>query len=132
MMKLMKLVFFLILPLLSACSLCYGIPLPQAYIVSNIPWHQTVITVVNSTPDLVLDVIHDGVLRGENLKSGQYMTIFTRNFSGSPAATTVTVLGKDMENKFVGTANRTFYVTGYSRQSESWSVTISQLQAGTY
>jgi len=122
-----KLIFVsLIIGLISGCAISnYQIPLPQIKVFSTIPWNSAVITVVNGvvdSSDLVLDVIHDGVLIWSGVRPGQYRTIRMSNYSGTAAQTTVTVVAKYSDGRLAGTASRSFYVSGYYRQSEVWTV----------
>lgn len=132
-MKRLLLTLCALIPLAGCTS--YGLRLPQPRIVTNIPYHSTTLTIVNAAPDTVLNIIHDGRLVKNELELGQYFTINLWNWSGSYygsyAQSTVTVVATDTSGKFVGTAARSVYVSGYERRSESWSVTLIELKSGS-
>lgn len=115
--------------LLTSCSgVVYYLSPLQPRIVTNIPFHAAVVTVVNALPDLRLDIIHDGQTLFCDLGPGQHYSFGMNNWSTSSLQTTVTVLAKDNDGRLVGTAVRSFWVSGYYRQSESWTVNRYELR----
>ncbi|MBI4119566.1 MAG: hypothetical protein HY456_01815 [Parcubacteria group bacterium] len=120
--------FAFLLPLalaLSACGAYTPLHLPQANITTNIPFYSTTVTIVNST-SLSMDIVRDGRLVRKDLGSGQYFTTDIYNLSNSSMQSTFVVIAHQ-KGTLVGTASRSFYVSGYSRQSEVWRVNRGEL-----
>ncbi|KKU14626.1 hypothetical protein A3A20_02650 [Candidatus Wolfebacteria bacterium RIFCSPLOWO2_01_FULL_45_19] len=113
------LVFVFFAALLGGCA-GYPVNYPQVQIRSNIPWHTTTVTIVNNT-SFVLNVVHDGRLVRQDLKPGQYFTAELYNFSTASTQSSFVVIARDGD-KLAGTASRSFYIGGYSRQSEVWII----------
>lgn len=123
----MKRALFIIvlLPFLGACTYT-PLRLPQANITTNIPFYSTTVTVLNGT-NLTLDIVRDGLMVRKNLRPGQYFTTEVYNLSASSMQTTFIAIGRE-GGKFVGTASRSFYINGYGRQSEAWTVRRHDIQ----
>lgn len=118
-MKMKVIAVLAVVALLAGC-VSYPVGMPQTEVRTNIPWHTTTVTIVNGT-GFVMDVIHDGRLVRQELKAGQHFVAELYNLSGSSAQSSFVVIARDGE-KLAGTASRTFYVRGYSRQSEVWTI----------
>ncbi|MDP3901711.1 MAG: hypothetical protein Q8Q37_01900 [bacterium] len=99
---------------------CSGVPSFRPQVFTNIPYQSTTVAVINGTDGMV-DVVQDGDVVRQNLGPGGIYKVVLRNFSGSSAYTSVAVIGHE-GNAMTGTAYRQFYVSGYDRRSEVWTV----------
>ncbi len=118
---LLGLFLFLLFPVLSGCLYTHYLPEPKVTFLSDIPYYTCRITVMNGT-NYYADIINDGRLIWENVIPGDFRAVEKWNVSNSSAETSIVVRFKDSNNRFVGTAYRTFYVSGYHRQSPVWNI----------
>ncbi len=101
----------------TGCVTAYGPIGPTASIYTNVPFHASTVTIVNGTPHQ-LDVVCDGRPVARGLRPGQHFSL--RIFGGEMTTSCAVIAAQ--RGRLVGTAERTFYVSGQYRRSETWTV----------
>lgn len=121
-------ILILLLAPLSLLMGCNGIPSARPQIFTrNIPYHSTTVTVVNGTDGMVLDVIQDGRVVGQNIQTGDFYSVDLRDWSGQTSTVSLAVVGHH-DGRMTGTTTRRFRVNGNRRDSETWVIRTRDLR----
>jgi hypothetical protein len=102
----------------TGCAYTIG-PGAGVQVVSNIPYHTTTGKVVNGT-NFTVTLIDDSGRNSQRIAPGGWVMHNFWNMSGSSANASLVALATDEAGRLVGSATRSFYISGYSRQSETW------------
>lgn len=92
---------------------------------TNIPYHQTSITLVNESDHPVKVIVNGNTLKADSsnedfiLYPGNYINLKFSNWSHRPAEVGITVIS----TKAGRAAYNSFYVSGYYGRHKSWAIT---------
>mgnify|MGYP001584092570 CR=1 FL=1 len=86
------------------------------------------ICIVNSTPDLLLEILHDGKSLKKGLREGEYFTIRINGNSDREVTSAIIIIARSKNGSLFGVANKTFPVSEEPK-SESWIVSREELAA---